>query len=298
MAPHTTSLRSIFAYANNFVSQFPLNLPNLSNPFAILGPLAPIDIDNSVTFYDPLTGTPSCPVNGPVSCHNTSATDSCCFIHPGGRLLLTQFWDEKAHVGGSEEDWTLHGLWPDLCDGSYDQFCGMSPQFNNISKVLEHYDQAELVADMNRYWIANYGTNDHLWAHEYNKHATCINTLAPDCYGEGYTPGLEVVDYFVRAFSLFKMLDTYRALASIGIEPNYKKTYSLAQIQSKLEAFSGGRVILKCTGRHHNVLHEAWYVYFVKGSLQSGDFVPAKDSFKGSEGNCASQVRYLPKRHK
>ncbi|KAI1447111.1 hypothetical protein ABKA04_002191 [Annulohypoxylon sp. FPYF3050] len=298
--PSAASLRSVLAYASNFVSQFPL-FPNIQNPLSALTPQAPSHVDPSITPYEPyepLTGTPSCPIDGPVSCNNNTAADSCCFIHPGGRLLLTQFWDEKTHVGGSEEDWTLHGLWPDLCDGSYDQFCGMAPRFENISGVLEHYGQDELLADMNRYWIANYGTNDHLWAHEYNKHATCINTLATSCYGDSYTPGLEVVDYFVRAFSLFKQLDTYWALQHAGIEPNYKKTYDLSKIQSTLENFSGGKVILKCTGRHHNVLHEAWYVYFVKGSLQGGDFVPARDSFKGDQGNCASQVRYLPKRHK
>lgn len=92
------------------------------------------------------------------------------------------------------------------------------------------------------------------------------------------------------------MLDTYRALERVGIEPDYRKTYSLSKIQSALESFSGGRVILQCTGRHHNVLHEAWYVYFVKGSLQSGVFIPAKDSFHGDQGNCAAEVRYLPKR--
>lgn len=140
------------------------------------------------------------------------------------------------------------------------------------------------------------GSNDHLWAHEYNKHATCINTLAPSCYGEGYTAGVEVVDYFARAAALFRILDTFRALERVGIVPDYKKTYALAEMQSALEEFSGGRVILRCTGRSHNVLHEAWYVYFVKGSLQSGEFVPAKDSFKGDQGNCAAQVRYLPKR--
>jgi hypothetical protein len=25
--------------------------------------------------------------------------------------LLTQFWDREVHVGGSEDSWTLHGLW-------------------------------------------------------------------------------------------------------------------------------------------------------------------------------------------
>lgn len=137
-----------------------------------------------------------------------------------------------------------------------------------------------------------------MWAHEYAKHASCINTLAPSCYGDDYVPGVEVVDYFARAAALFRMLDTYRALERVGIEPNYKKMYDLSEVQSTLEAFSGGRVILKCTGRSHNVLHEAWYVYFVKGSLQSGEFVPARDSFKGDHGNCASKIRYLPKRNR
>ncbi|KAI3339865.1 ribonuclease Trv [Ustulina deusta] len=318
MAP-TISLRSLLTYANNLVSQIPLlggisnNIPNSvvpsifepGRPSSSQPPASfPYDTDHDeqpifdgITPYDPLSGAPSCPLDGPVSCKNQSAADSCCFIYPGGRLLLTQFWDEEIHVGGSEDDWTLHGLWPDLCDGSYDQFCGMTPRFSNITAVLEHYDQHELIEFMNRYWVANYsGTNEHLWAHEYNKHGTCINTLAPSCYGEAYTPGLEVVDYFVRAFGLFRMLDTYYALQRVGIEPDSSKTYALADVQAALEEYSGSRVILKCS--RHGALHEAWYVWFVKGSLQSGDFVPARDSFKGDHTNCPARVRYLPKRRK
>ncbi|KAI0205072.1 ribonuclease Trv [Astrocystis sublimbata] len=306
MAP-TISLRSIFTYANNLVSQVPLlgGIPNsvpsvfehehTSSSQSSANPLYDTTF-NGVSPYDPLSGAPSCPIDGPTSCSDSSATGSCCFIQPGGRLLLTQFWDEKAHVRGNEQDWTLHGLWPDLCDGSYDQFCGMTPQYNNISGLLKHYDQEELMDAMDRYWVANYGTNEHLWAHEYNKHGTCINTLAPSCYGEDYKPGMEVVDYFVRAFGLFRMLDTYYALQRVGIEPDAHKTYALADIQDALEDFSGSRVILKCSG--HGILHEAWYVWFVKGSLQSGEFVPARDTFKGDQGNCPSHVRYLPKRHK
>lgn len=288
-------LRSVLAYASNLVSQIPLGggggLDNSATTRTNVESL-------SITPYIPLSGAPSCPIDGPLSCHNQTRADTCCFIHPGGRLLLTQFWDEEVHVDGGEQDWTVHGLWPDLCDGSYDQYCGMAPRFDNITGVLEQYDQGELLSYMNRYWVANYGTNDHLWAHEYNKHATCINTLAPPCYGGGYTPGLEVVDYFVRAFGLFRLLDTYRALEQAGIEPDHSKKYELSKIQKTLEEFSGGRVILKCGGRRHDVLHEAWYVYFVKGSLQSGQFVPARDTFKGDHNNCASRVRYLPKRTK
>jgi ribonuclease T2 len=94
------------------------------------------------------------------------------------------------------------------------------------------------------------------------------------------------------------MLDTYYALDQQGIVPSANETFALSKIQSTLEQFSGGKVILKCEGAGHDVLHEAWYVYFVQGSLQSGQFVPAKDSFKGDQGNCAENVRYLPKKAK
>ena len=53
----------------------------------------------------------SCPVDGPLSCHNnTAVADTCCFNAPGGQLLLTQFWDTKP-VTGPVDSWTIHGLW-------------------------------------------------------------------------------------------------------------------------------------------------------------------------------------------
>ncbi|KAK4448165.1 ribonuclease T2 [Podospora aff. communis PSN243] len=278
-----SSLRSLLAYAGGLFSQLPG------------APEAQSDIR---PFYEPLSGAPSCPIDGPISCHNNTPIvgDSCCFVHPGGRLLLTQFWDQKVHAGGAEDDWTLHGLWPDLCDGTWDQFCHMTPNYPNVTEVLEKHGQQELIAFMNRYWLAGYGPNWHLWDHEYNKHATCINTLAPACYGEDHVPGIEVVDYFTRASALFRTLDTHRALEKAGIVPHSRRHYPLADVQAVLEKFSGGKVVLRCTGRR-DVLHEAWYHYFIKGSLQTGEFVPAQDyGNKGDAGNCAPWVRYPPKR--
>lgn len=154
------------------------------------------------------------------------------------------------------------------------------------------------------------GSNAHLWAHEYNKHASCINTLAPSCYSSpssssafspsllspSYDPGIEVVDYFTRAFGLFRTLDSYTALSQQGIVPTHERKYPLAEIQAAMEAFSGGKVVLRCNGHGRQVLHEAWYVFFVKGSLQTGEFVPAKGyGSHGDVGNCADEVWYLPK---
>lgn len=180
----------------------------------------------------------------------------------------------------------------------------MAPHYNNITDILAHYGQDDLRAFMDRYWVANRGTNAHLWSHEYNKHATCINTLSPKCYGGGgddgtTTGGREVVDYFSRAAGLFRTLDTYTALSLAGIEPSARTHYPLEDVRRILEQFSGGRVVLRCGGRRRDELHEAWYVYFVQGSLQTGQFVPAQDYGKhGDANNCVPWVKYLPKIHK
>jgi len=172
----------------------------------------------------------------------------------------------------------------------------MTPSYPNITATLLSHNQTALLSFMARHWTAAWGSASHLWAHEYNKHGTCINTLAPSCYGSSYTPGVEVVDYFTRATALFKTLDTYTALEQRGIVPSRDTRYPLADVRAALEEYAGGKVVLRCTGRGA-VLHEAWYVYFVQGSLQGGEFVPAwKLGREGAAGNCKGWVRYLPKR--
>lgn len=37
-------------------------------------------------------------------------------------MLQTQFWD-TAPVTGPTTSWTVHGLWPDHCDGTFDASC-------------------------------------------------------------------------------------------------------------------------------------------------------------------------------
>jgi len=59
----------------------------------------------------------NCPADLPFSCHNTTAIDNtCCFESPGGLILQTQFWDTNP-ASGPNNSWTIHGLWPDNCDG-------------------------------------------------------------------------------------------------------------------------------------------------------------------------------------
>lgn len=97
------SLRSVLAYASSLFSQ--QSLVQSSNE------QSPLDAPFSP--YIPLSGSVQCPIDGPMSCHNSTpiAGDNCCFVYPGGRMLLTQFWDAEVHAGGSDMDWTIHGLW-------------------------------------------------------------------------------------------------------------------------------------------------------------------------------------------
>jgi ribonuclease T2 len=58
----------------------------------------------------PRASSVTCSASAPLSCHNTTAYDTCCLNSPGGHLLLTQFWDTNPATGPSNS-WTIHGLW-------------------------------------------------------------------------------------------------------------------------------------------------------------------------------------------
>ncbi|KUJ19334.1 ribonuclease T2 [Mollisia scopiformis] len=274
--------------------EFP-SIRNLATLFSQLplfsSPQASSSSSSSAAAIQPFADTPSCPIDSPTSCQSDSEP-SCCFVYPGGQLLQTQFWDTNPTVGPSDS-WTLHGLWPDLCDGTYDQFCTSAPQYHNITSIISASNNTLLLADMEKYWLPNRGTLEHFWQHEWNKHGTCINTLSPSCYGSNYSPGQEVVDFFARAVELFKGLDTYKALEAAGIEPSYRKKYTYAEIEDALTSVTGSAVVLGCS--RGGVLDQAWYSFHVKGNLQGGEFVATPPAGKGGRGSCPERgIRYLP----
>jgi ribonuclease T2 len=180
---------------------------------------------------------------------------------------------------------------PDRCDGTYDANCDSSRAYSNISAIIKSFGKTELLDFMGTYWKDYQGHDDSFWFHEWAKHGTCISTLEPDCYTD-HKPTEEVVDYFQKAVDLFKTLPSYEWLKAAGIEPSTTQTYTFQQIQDALAVKRPGvEVTLGCKSGQ---LNEIWYHYDVRGSLQTGEFVPANPD--GTKSTCpAKGIKYLPK---
>ena len=286
-------------------------LPLLSS---LLHPL--LDLQSSSSHQCPHPLPLSCPFPPP------SSVNTCCLNHPSGHFLLAQFWD-TAPALGPNNSFSLHGLWPDLCNGGFEQFCDDTRSRDDIRHVLSSlYPEVteELLNFMDTYWLALDGRNERLWAHEWNKHGTCISTLEPACYDSGdVADGVDILDYFLQATSLFKTLDTYSLLADAGILPSQDRTYSLAELGQAIESSDHGfPVTFRCN--RFGELDEVWYHFTVRGSLRGAAshsrnqpspsplsqypllnatvvrqiFIPTGPN--GQSSNCPRRgIRYLPK---
>ncbi|CZS99491.1 related to ribonucleases [Rhynchosporium graminicola] len=259
-----------------------------------------------------------------------NVTDSCCTETFGGLVLSTQFWD--THTGLESEGqvlpantWTLHGLWPDFCNGSYTQYCDLSRQYDplpspntttgtpagkpvlsykgpNIGTFLAPFGKLDLLAYMNKFWIAQNQPNADLWGHEFSKHATCFSSFELPCYGPQYQEHSEVVDYFETAVSYYQNLPTYGWLSAASIRPSNSTKYTLGDMQGALTKGFGALPYIGCSGKRFNetaagngtldngrtVLSEVWYYYHVYGKVQRNQALPVNASINGgSVSSCA-----------
>jgi ribonuclease T2 len=140
-----------------------------------------------------------------LSCHlpSSSPVDTCCTESPGGLVLLTQFWDNK----GPADSWTIHGLWPDNCDGTFESSCDPARAYPDPERILADAGKTALLSYMRTHW-KGLGTDEQLWQHEWAKHGTCLSTLRPDCYAN-YHHGDEAAEYFEQTVALHKALNTH-----------------------------------------------------------------------------------------
>ena len=180
---------------------------------------------------------------------------------------------------------------PDRCDGTYDANCDSSRAYSNISAILNSFGATDLLSYMGTYWKDYNGDDESFWYHEWAKHGTCISTLEPECYND-HKATEEVVDFFQKTVDLFKTLPSYQWLSDAGITPSTSKTYTFDAIQKAIQAKRPDvEVTLGCRS---GALNEIWYHYDVRGSLQTGQFVPSDPD--GTKSTCpTSGIKYLPK---
>ncbi|KAJ7246310.1 ribonuclease T2 [Mycena haematopus] len=223
------------------------------------------------------------------SCENTTQiANTCCSRRPAGPLVLqTQFWStwtglEKQGQKLPKGSWTIHGLWPDNCDGSFAQYCDASRQYDpapaagvtpytgpGVDTFILEFGRLDLLDYMEKYWINQGAPNKDFWAHEFSKHATCTSTFDVACYGKSYKKHQDVINFFDAVIRAYHQYPTYDMLAAGGIVPSNTTSYNLTQIQNTLKAQTGALPYLGCV---NNSLTEVWYFSHVYGTEQYGTY--------------------------
>jgi len=208
-------------------------------------------------------GTPSCQ-------NNTEVSNLCCFESPGGLLLQTQFWDTHPTTG-PHDSWTIHGLWPDNCDTTFNENCDPSRNYRDIGSLLADNGARDTLNFMKKFWVNINGDSEELWEHEWATHGTCLSTLNPSCLPSDSPRGAEAVAYFQTVVNLFQSLPTYTFLLNAGIEPSTRDQHTLDDFISALENGSGFTPAIHCSGKTVNQI--SWY-FNLQGSVIDGNFIP------------------------
>lgn len=125
-------------------------------------------------------------------------------------------------VTGPSNSWTIHGLWPDHCDGTFDSSCDTSRAYTNLTALIQTYGSQSLLDFMKTYWLSDSESAEAFWEHEWSKHGTCISTLEPSCLSD-YQTGEEAVVFFQTVVNLFKSLDTYTVRSECHVYEETRK---------------------------------------------------------------------------
>lgn len=250
--------------------------------------------------------------------------------------LLTQYWN--THTGLERENqllpqhsWTIHGLWPDFCNGSYTQYCDLSRQYDPkpypntttgtpdgepvppytgepISNWFEDSGKLDLLDHMDKYWLGLDEPSWILWAHEYSKHAVCFSTFDKECYGPKAHEHDDLWDYFETAIAYDRTLPTWGWLSAAAIWPSNTTSYSLGDIQDALSNGFGEQPFVGCGGPKYNeteagkgsddnggtVMNEVWYYYHVYGASQrtQGVRLPVLESYTTTCAKATNAIWY------
>lgn len=216
--------------------------------------------------------------------------------------IWQQFHLDKSSDMPIEKAFTIHGLWDDRCDGTWDEYCQpqleVSNDKDNITDIIvNQFNDPELFELMSKYWINTLNSNVaddssiELWEHEYNKHGTCMNTIMPKCFTGDYQQWQSPVEFWKKTTKIWDDLNSYEFLSRQGIIPTVKSTYKKSDIETALSnSHNGKQIYIGCTD--DGALDEVWYYYLVKGNVLTGDYKPIDSTGSSS---CPENIWYIPK---
>ena len=93
--------------------------------------------------------------------------------------------------------WTIHGLWPQNSKSNYPTFCRNVDFNENLLNPI--------IKDLDKYWHSDRGSNKNFWEHEWKKHGSCM-------FQE-----MNELEYFK------KTLDLFHYVKNKGIIENFKQ---------------------------------------------------------------------------
>ncbi|PVF99614.1 ribonuclease T2 [Serendipita vermifera] len=261
------------------------------------------------------TSDEQCPATPIRSCQNTpSDVNTCCYPTPGGLIVHTQFWNTKVNRNTPGQvlprnSWTMHGLWPDFCEDSWDSYCDHSRQYDptpkpdgvrpnqevpawtgpGIDTFISDFGRDDLLEWMKLYWPSTVNPDAEFWAQEFSKHGTCLSTFDVKCY-PNYREHEDVIDYFETGSKAFRKYPTYQWLEAKSIVPSNTESYKRSRIENALRDATGATPFLGCEKRSgKSYLKEVWYYTHSIGAPQSLDFVAVETK---RNSNCGQDVFY------
>ncbi|KAL0385797.1 UNVERIFIED_CONTAM: Intracellular ribonuclease LX [Sesamum radiatum] len=130
------------------------------------------------------------------------------------------------NTGKPDEDFSIHGLWPNYNSGKYPQNC-------DRESSLDRSTISDLVSRMHKDWptlACPSGDGMKFWGHEWEKHGTCTS--------------LDQHTYFQAALDLKSKANLLQVLGDAGIRPG--KFYSLESIKQAIEGGVGYEAYIEC----------------------------------------------------
>jgi ribonuclease T2 len=148
---------------------------------------------------------------------------------------------------------------------------------------------------MNTYWPTKFDDNNGFWAHEWNKHGTCVTTLSSECFSQNsaYKPGMEVNNYFKQGLKLRQQFNLYSALKKNGVVATLDKSQwkTPSEISNIIQKEFGVGVQLKCQS---GLIYEV-VMYFAAQGKDSYVPMALPSNLQHSCGKSGSKVGLPPK---